>query len=41
MIRLIIIDHESSSDTLIYAGAILVLVITLYLANSKQLKRES
>ncbi|WP_379133624.1 phosphate-starvation-inducible protein PsiE [Paenibacillus sp. sgz500958] len=41
MIRLIIIDHESSSDTLIYAGAILVLVITLYLANSKLLKRES
>ncbi|MDT3425587.1 protein PsiE [Paenibacillus forsythiae] len=41
MIRLIIVDHESPSDTLIYSGAILLLVITLYIANSKLLKRES
>ncbi|AKG34579.1 phosphate-starvation-inducible protein PsiE [Paenibacillus durus] len=41
MIRLIIIDHESPSDTLIYSGAILLLVITLYIANSNLLKRES
>ncbi|QWU13541.1 protein PsiE [Paenibacillus sophorae] len=41
MIRLIIVDHESPSDTLIYSGAILVLVVTLYIANSKLLKRES
>ncbi|WP_438494179.1 phosphate-starvation-inducible protein PsiE [Paenibacillus sp. IHBB 3054] len=40
IIRLIIIDHESPADTLIYSGAILVLVITLYIANTKQLKRE-
>ncbi|MBY9078360.1 phosphate-starvation-inducible protein PsiE [Paenibacillus sp. HN-1] len=41
IIRLIIIDHETPMDTLLYAGAILVLVITLYIANSKLLKRES
>ncbi|MNC18092.1 phosphate-starvation-inducible protein PsiE [compost metagenome] len=41
IIRLIIIDHESPSDTLLYSGAILVLVITLFIANTKQLKRES
>lgn len=41
IIRLIIIDHESPADTLIYAGAILVLVITLYLANSNLLKRDN
>jgi protein PsiE len=40
IIRLIIIDHESPVDTLIYTGSILVLVITLYLANTRQLKRE-
>lgn len=40
IIRLIIIDHESPMDTLLYAGAILVLVITLYIANTQQLKRE-
>ncbi|BCG59031.1 phosphate-starvation-inducible protein PsiE [Paenibacillus sp. URB8-2] len=41
MIRLIIVDHESPSDTLIYSGAILLLVVTLYIANSKMLKREN
>lgn len=40
IIRLIIIDHESPLDTILYSGAILVLVVTLYLANTKQLKRE-
>ncbi|WP_052088108.1 phosphate-starvation-inducible protein PsiE [Paenibacillus wynnii] len=40
IIRLIIIDHENPFDTLIYAVAILVLVVTLYLANSRQLKRD-
>ncbi|AHV97207.1 phosphate-starvation-inducible protein PsiE [Paenibacillus sabinae] len=41
MIRLIIIDHENPSDTLIYSGAILLLVVTLFIANSKMLKREN
>ncbi|PWC22832.1 phosphate-starvation-inducible protein PsiE [Brenneria roseae subsp. roseae] len=40
IIRLIIVDHKSPSDTLIYSGAILLLVVTLYLANSNRLKRE-
>ncbi|WP_410511549.1 phosphate-starvation-inducible protein PsiE [Paenibacillus sp. BR2-3] len=41
IIRLIIIDHESPVDTLIYAGAILVLVFTLFLANTRHLKRDN
>ncbi|MEC5318663.1 phosphate-starvation-inducible protein PsiE [Brenneria populi subsp. brevivirga] len=40
IIRLIIVDHKNPIDTLIYAAAILLLVITLYLANSNRLKRE-
>ncbi|MBG6242061.1 MAG: phosphate-starvation-inducible protein PsiE [Candidatus Symbiopectobacterium sp. Dall1.0] len=40
IIRLIIVDHKDPLDTLAYAAAILVLVVTLYLANSKRLKRE-
>ncbi|ACR67456.1 phosphate-starvation-inducible protein PsiE [Edwardsiella piscicida] len=40
IIRLIIVDHESPNDTLIYSFAILVLVIALYLANTDRLKRE-
>ncbi|RWR03118.1 phosphate-starvation-inducible protein PsiE [[Pantoea] beijingensis] len=40
IIRLIIVDHKNPFDTLCYAGAILVLVITLWLANSNRLKRE-
>ncbi|QTF07618.1 phosphate-starvation-inducible protein PsiE [Brenneria izadpanahii] len=40
IIRLIIVDHKNPLDTLIYAAAILLLVITLYLANSNRLKRE-
>ncbi|MBG6243667.1 phosphate-starvation-inducible protein PsiE [Candidatus Symbiopectobacterium sp. 'North America'] len=40
IIRLIIVDHKDPLDTLAYAAAILVLVVTLYLANSKRLKRK-
>ncbi|RLM20110.1 phosphate-starvation-inducible protein PsiE [Brenneria alni] len=40
IIRLIIVDHKNPFDTLIYAASILLLVITLYLANSNRLKRE-
>ncbi|KFX02890.1 phosphate-starvation-inducible protein PsiE [Pectobacterium betavasculorum] len=40
IIRLIIVDHKSPSDTLVYSSAILLLVVTLYLANSNRLKRE-
>ncbi|MNL71583.1 phosphate-starvation-inducible protein PsiE [compost metagenome] len=40
IIRLIIVDHKNPFDTLIYAGAILLLVVTLYLANTDRLKRE-
>ncbi|MCW2483440.1 phosphate-starvation-inducible protein PsiE, partial [Candidatus Symbiopectobacterium sp. NZEC135] len=36
----IIVDHKDPLDTLAYAAAILVLVVTLYLANSKRLMRE-
>lgn len=40
IVRLIIVDHKDPMDTLIYACAILVLVIALYLANTDKLKRE-
>ncbi|WP_075182880.1 phosphate-starvation-inducible protein PsiE [Pantoea sp. 1.19] len=40
IIRLIIVDHKDPFDTLCYSGAILILVITLWLANSQRLKRE-
>ncbi|AJI84544.1 MULTISPECIES: phosphate-starvation-inducible protein PsiE [Yersinia] len=40
IIRLIIVDHENPIDTLIYSGSILLLVVTLYLANTERLKRE-
>lgn len=40
IVRLIIVDHKSPLDVLIYSAAILLLVITLWLCNSKQLKRE-
>lgn len=40
IVRLIIIDHKSPLDVLIYSAAILVLVITLWLCNSQRLKRE-
>ncbi|AFJ48733.1 phosphate-starvation-inducible protein PsiE [Shimwellia blattae] len=40
IVRLIIIDHSAPLDVLIYSGAILLLVITLWICNSKRLKRE-
>lgn len=40
IVRLIIIDHKEPMDVLIYSGAILLLVITLWLSNSSRLKRE-
>lgn len=40
IIRLIIVDHKNPIDTLIYACAILVLVVTLFLANTEKLRRE-
>lgn len=40
IIRLIIVDHKNPADTLIYSAAILILVVTLWLANSQRLKRE-
>ena len=40
IIRLIIVDHKNPVDTFFYSAAILILVITLWLANSNRLKRE-
>ncbi|KEA54384.1 MULTISPECIES: phosphate-starvation-inducible protein PsiE [Mangrovibacter] len=40
IVRLIIIDHKSPIDVLIYSAAILLLVITLWLCNSSRLRRE-
>ena len=40
IIRLIIVDHKNPFDTLCYSAAILILVITLWLANSNRLKSE-
>jgi len=40
IIRLIIVDHKNPFDTLYYSAAILILVVTLWLANSNRLKRE-
>ena len=40
IIRLIIVDHKNPFDTLYYSTAILILVVTLWLANSNRLKRE-
>ncbi|WP_380182730.1 phosphate-starvation-inducible protein PsiE [Kalamiella sp. sgz302252] len=40
IIRLIIVDHKNPFDTLAYSVAILILVVTLWLANSNRLKRE-
>ena len=40
IVRLIIIDHDSPMAVLIYSAAILILVVTLWLANSNRLKRE-
>ena len=40
IVRLIIVDHKSPTDVLIYSGAIVLLVIALWLCNSKRLRRE-
>lgn len=40
IIRLIIVDHKNPLDTLAYSVAILILVVTLWLANSNRLRRE-
>ena len=40
IIRLIIVDHKNPFDTLCYSAAILILVVTLWLATSNRLKRE-
>ncbi|WP_159565481.1 phosphate-starvation-inducible protein PsiE [Budvicia diplopodorum] len=40
IIRLIIVDHKDAGSTLVYSGAILILVVALYLANTDRLKRE-
>ncbi|MFT4465824.1 MAG: phosphate-starvation-inducible protein PsiE [Sodalis sp. (in: enterobacteria)] len=40
IIRLIVVDHENPLDTLCYSAAILILVVTLWLANSPRLMRE-
>ncbi|MGD8107559.1 phosphate-starvation-inducible protein PsiE [Pantoea sp. FN0302] len=40
IIRLIVVDHKDPFDTLCYSAAILILVVTLWLANSNRLRRE-
>ncbi|WP_427168166.1 phosphate-starvation-inducible protein PsiE [Citrobacter koseri] len=40
IVRLIIVEHPSSRDVLVYAGAILVMVMMLWLCNSPRLKPE-
>ncbi|MDR3158540.1 MAG: phosphate-starvation-inducible protein PsiE [Zoogloeaceae bacterium] len=40
IVRLIIVDHEKPESTLIYSFAILVLLFSLYIANSRLLKRQ-
>ncbi|MDR1425022.1 MAG: phosphate-starvation-inducible protein PsiE [Azoarcus sp.] len=40
IIRLIVVDHEKPVSTLIYALAILVLLFSLYIANTRLLRRE-
>ena len=39
IVRLIIVEHKNSVDTLIQSGAILLLVIALFIANTEKLKR--
>ncbi|EOO38162.1 phosphate-starvation-inducible protein PsiE [Bacillus mycoides] len=40
IVRLIIIDHDSPMDSLIYACAILILISALFIANSKIMRRD-
>ncbi|HEJ9538509.1 TPA: phosphate-starvation-inducible protein PsiE [Proteus mirabilis] len=39
IVRLIIVEHKDSVDTLIQSSAILLLVIALFIANTEKLKR--
>ncbi|MDM3647453.1 phosphate-starvation-inducible protein PsiE [Proteus mirabilis] len=39
IVRLIIVEHKNSVDILIQSGAILLLVIALFIANTEKLKR--
>lgn len=41
IIRFIILDHSSAISTIILSGAILLLVMALFIANTKILKREN
>lgn len=40
IVRLIIIDHDSPLDLLLYACAIFVLISALFIANSKMMRRD-
>ena len=40
LIRLIIVSHDEPMETLLYAGSILVLVISLYISNMRDLRKE-
>ncbi|QWU46093.1 MULTISPECIES: phosphate-starvation-inducible protein PsiE [Bacillus] len=40
IVRLIIIDHDSPMDSLLYACAILVLISALFIANSRIMRRD-
>lgn len=39
MVRLIIVDHSSPISTLLFAGAILLMVLALFLVSSERLKK--
>ncbi|AZI14009.1 phosphate-starvation-inducible protein PsiE [Avibacterium paragallinarum] len=39
MVRLIIVDHSSSINTLLFSGAILLMVIALFLVSTERLKK--
>lgn len=41
IVRYIIIDHESALSTLFLSGAILVLLLSLFVANTKTLRRDT
>ncbi|MBM7643889.1 protein PsiE [Scopulibacillus daqui] len=40
LIRLIIVSHDKPFETLLYAGAIFILVMALYVANLRLLKKD-
>lgn len=39
MVRLIIVDHSSAVNTLLFSGAILLMVIALFLVSSERLRK--